>query len=40
VTLTKVELIHFTREQVHQLVADVPAFAEALDRTAKERLGQ
>jgi CRP/FNR family cyclic AMP-dependent transcriptional regulator len=40
VTLTKVELIHFTREQVHQLIADVPAFAEALDRTAKERLGQ
>ena len=40
VTLTKVELIHFTREQVNQLVEDVPAFAEALDRTAKERLGQ
>lgn len=40
VTLTKVELIHFTRDQVNQLCADVPSFAEALDRTAQERLGQ
>ncbi|QZY29262.1 cyclic nucleotide-binding domain-containing protein [Nocardioides coralli] len=40
VTLTKVELIHFTRDQVNQLRDEVPAFAEALDRTAKERLGQ
>lgn len=39
VTLTKVELLHFTREQVHQLREEVPAFAEALDRTAQERLG-
>jgi CRP/FNR family transcriptional regulator, cyclic AMP receptor protein len=40
VTLTKVELIHFTREQVNELCEQVPAFAEALDRTARERLGQ
>ena len=40
VTLTKVELIHFTREQVNQLRDEVPAFAEALDRTAEDRLGQ
>jgi hypothetical protein len=39
VTLTKLELIHFTRDQVNQLCADVPAFAAALDRTAQERLG-
>lgn len=39
VTTSKVELIHFTREQVNQLRDDVPAFAEALDRTAQERLG-
>lgn len=39
VTLTKVELIHFTREQVEQLRAEVPAFAAALERTAQERLG-
>ncbi len=40
VTLTKVELIHFTREQVTKLCEQIPAFAEALDRTSKERLGQ
>lgn len=40
VTLTKVELIHFTSEQVRELCREVPAFADALDRTAKERLGQ
>jgi len=39
VTLTKLELIHFTRDQVNQLCDDVPAFAAALDRTAQERLG-
>lgn len=39
VTLTKVEVIHFTREQVEQLRQDVPAFAKALDRVAEERLG-
>lgn len=39
-TTTRVELIHFTREQVNQLRSDIPAFAEALDRTSKERLGQ
>jgi CRP-like cAMP-binding protein len=39
VTLTKVELIHFTREQVNQLRDEVPAFATALDRTSQERLG-
>jgi CRP/FNR family transcriptional regulator, cyclic AMP receptor protein len=39
VTLTRVELLHFTREQVNQLREEVPAFAEALDRTARERLG-
>lgn len=40
VTTTKVELIHFTREQVDQLREQVPAFAEALERTAQERLGR
>ena len=39
VTLSKVELIHFTREQVEQLRNDVAGFADALDRTARERLG-
>jgi len=40
VTTTKVELIHFTREQVNELRDQIPAFAEALDRTAEERPGR
>jgi CRP-like cAMP-binding protein len=39
VTLTKVELLHFSREQVEQLRRDIPAFDKALDRVAQERLG-
>lgn len=39
VTLTKVELIHFSNEQVSRLCQEIPAFAEALDRVAQERLG-
>ncbi len=38
VTLTKVEVIHLGREQVEQLRRDIPAFAEAIDRLAEERL--
>ena len=39
VSLTKLELIHFTREEVERLCAEVPAFKAALDRAARERLG-
>jgi hypothetical protein len=39
VTQTKLELIHYTRDQVNQLCAEVPSFKAALDRTAQERLG-
>lgn len=39
VTLTKLELIHFSTEQVNQLREEIPGFAEALDRVAQERLG-
>lgn len=39
VTLSKVELLHFTSDQVRQLGDEVPAFADALSRTAQERLG-
>jgi len=39
VTLTKVELIHFSREQVNALREQIPAFAAALDRVSRERLG-
>jgi CRP-like cAMP-binding protein len=40
VTTTKVELIHFTRDQVNSLREQIPAFAEALDRTSRDRLGR
>ena len=39
VSLTKLELIHFTREEVERLCSEVPAFKAALDRAAEERLG-
>ena len=39
VTLTKLELIHFSREQVNRLREEIPAFGRALDRVAQERLG-
>ena len=39
VTLTKVEMIHFSSEQVHRLRDEIPAFAEALDRVSRDRLG-
>ena len=39
ITLSKVELIHFSKEQVLQLREEIPAFAEALDRMYQERKG-
>ncbi|QBR92769.1 cyclic nucleotide-binding domain-containing protein [Nocardioides euryhalodurans] len=39
VTLTKLELIHFSREQVNRLREEIPAFGRALDRVAQDRLG-
>ena len=39
VTLTKVELIHFSKEQVNQLRDDIPAFARALDQLSLDRPG-
>lgn len=39
VTLTDVELIHFSSEQVNRLRDDIPAFGEALDRVSRDRLG-
>lgn len=40
VALTPLEAIHFTRERLEQLVADIPAFAQALARAAAERHGE
>lgn len=39
VSLSKLEALHFTREQVHQLCEKVPSFRAAIDRTARDRLG-
>jgi CRP/FNR family cyclic AMP-dependent transcriptional regulator len=39
VALTPLEAIHYTSEQLEELVAEVPAFAAALDRAAAERHG-
>ncbi len=40
VTTTKVEAIHFTREQLTELRDGIPAFADALDRTVQDRQAQ
>ena len=38
VSLTKLELLHFTHDAVLRLCEEVPAFRAALDRAAQERL--
>jgi CRP/FNR family cyclic AMP-dependent transcriptional regulator len=38
VSLTPLEVIHFTRESVEQLIEQVPAFGDAIRATAAERL--
>ena len=39
VSLTPLEVIHFTKESLQQLLEDVPAFGEALRGTSADRLG-
>lgn len=39
VSLTEVEVIHFTRESLEELLHEVPAFGEALRETTTDRLG-
>lgn len=39
VSVTPLEVLHFTRESLEQLLASVPAFGEALRGTTAERLG-
>ena len=39
VSLTKLEVLHFTDDKVRSLCEEVPAFREAIDRTARERIG-
>lgn len=38
VSLTPLEVIHFTRESVEELIEKVPAFGDAIRATAAERL--
>jgi CRP/FNR family transcriptional regulator, cyclic AMP receptor protein len=40
VALTPLELIHFTKEQLDRLDVEMPAFHEALEKTAAERFPQ
>ena len=40
VTTTKLEVIHFTRDQINELREKIPGFAAALDRTTQDRLAQ
>ena len=39
VALSRLELLHFTREAVEHLCAEVPSFRDALERTVEDRLG-
>ena len=38
VSLTPLEVVHFTRESLEQLLTDVPAFGEAIRGTTADRL--
>nr|WP_246280350.1 cyclic nucleotide-binding domain-containing protein [Nocardioides daedukensis] len=39
VSVTPLKVLHFTSEAVQQLLAEVPTFRTALEKTADERLG-
>jgi len=39
VSLTPLEVVHFTKESLERLLDEVPAFGEALRGTAADRLG-
>jgi CRP-like cAMP-binding protein len=39
VSLTPLEVVHFTKESLEQLLEDVPAFGDAIRRTSADRLG-
>ena len=38
VSLTEMDVLHFTSEAVRQLLGEVPAFREALEQTTRDRL--
>ena len=37
-SLTEMDVLHFTSEAVRQLIGEVPAFREALEQTTRDRL--
>ena len=39
VSVTPLEVIHFTKESLQELIDEVPAFADAIKDTASDRLG-
>ena len=39
ISTSRLECLHFTREQVEQLENEIPAFKEALEAAAQERSG-
>jgi CRP-like cAMP-binding protein len=39
VSVTEVEVIHFTKENLESLLEEVPAFGDALRGTTTDRLG-
>ena len=39
VSLTEMDVLHFTSEAVRQLLGEVPSFRTALEETTRERLG-
>ena len=38
VSLTEMDVLHFTSDAVRQLIGEVPAFREALEQTTRDRL--
>lgn len=40
VSLSRLECLHFTRDQIETLEQEIPAFKEALEAAARERAGE
>ena len=40
VSLSRLECLHFTRDQIEKLEKEIPAFKEALEAAARERAGE
>jgi CRP-like cAMP-binding protein len=40
ISLSRLECLHFTRDQIQTLESEIPAFKDALEAAAKERSGE